>query len=269
MLDSKLRVLAPALLSLTVACGDSGNDGGSDDVGETVDTGTGSGTNDGSEIGTTDMGTTDAGTTDMGTTDTGTSDTGMTDTGTTDTGTSDTGTTDTGTSDTSDTGTSETGNCLPFEIDCDGLDEDCDGIIDNVDAGMDGFCDCYKIGIIGNKGANPAANFEDWLIDKGTIAVRFGTAANHVLTDADLAEYDILIVDRLTHTYSPQEAALLNDWIQAGHGMISMAGYTNAQIDRDQQNSLVSQSGLSYELPLYLNPVEVWENHPIAQGATA
>jgi hypothetical protein len=93
---------------------------------------------------------------------------------------------------------------------------------------MDGFCDCYRIGIIGNKGANPGADFEAWLEDKGTTATRFGTMVNHVLTAQELDAFDILIIDRLTHTYSPQEAAILQTWVEAGHGVISMAGYANS-----------------------------------------
>lgn len=210
---------------------------------------------------TDDEATTDASSTDAdASTDASSTDA---DTSSTDASSTDSSTTDATTESTTDDGA----NCLPAEIACDGMDEDCNDVIDDLDEEQDGFCDCYNIGIIGTAGANPAANFEAWLEDKGTSATRFGTDVNHVLTDADLEPYDILIVDRLTHVYSPAERQILADWLAAGHGMIVMAGYTNNDGDRANQNSLGSAAGLTYEQPIYLNPTEVWENHPIAMGA--
>ncbi|KIG16005.1 hypothetical protein DB30_05059 [Enhygromyxa salina] len=276
------RSLFTCLLTLTaasLACGDNTADGGNDTAN---DGGTASETADGSEasgtMSSTGPGDGDGDTGDGdpgdGDGDTGDGDTGDGDgDGDTGDGDGDTGDGD-GDGDTGD-GDGDTGDgdgdgdqCEVAEIACDGLDEDCNGIIDDLDEGMDGFCDCYRIGIIGNKGANPAADFEAWLESKGTTATRFGTMVNHVLTVDDLAEIDILIVDRLTHQYSPQEAAILQAWIAAGHGLISMAGYTNNPTDVAQQNSLVTiPTGLSYAAPIYIDPTEVWQNHPVAEGA--
>jgi hypothetical protein len=289
-------LLMMTAVSLPLACGRSADDAGDDELGDTG-TGSESGTEtaDESESGTTasttdddvdgstdvdsstDVDTTDVDTTDIdSSTDVDTTDvdesTDSTDaTESTDSSTDATESTDSSTdmdaSTDMDSSSEDTEGCLPFEIACDGLDEDCNDVVDDLDEEQDGFCDCYNIGIIGTVGANPAANFEAWLEDKGTDATRFGTAPNHVLTEADLEPYDVLIVDRLTHVYSPQERQILADWLASGKGMITMAGYTNAQIDRDQQNSLVSASGLTYAAPIYLDPVENWLMHPISQGA--
>jgi hypothetical protein len=247
------------MVSLPLACGRSADESGDDEVGDTGTGESGSTTADEGETGTTASTTSD----DPSSTDSTDIDSS---TDATESTTQTTDATDTSTDASTDSGT-ETDGCLPFEVACDALDEDCNGIVDDFDEEQDGFCDCYNIGIIGTAGANPAANFEAWLEDKGTDATRFGMAPNHVLVEADLEPYDVLIVDRLTHIYSPAERQILIDWLAAGKGMIVMAGYANSQLDRDQQNSLGSASGLNYAAPIYLNPVEIWENHPIAMGA--
>ncbi|MFV8756249.1 hypothetical protein ACNOYE_37350 [Nannocystaceae bacterium ST9] len=255
-------------VAATETAGESGtattNDGESGTTASTTNDGSTDSTDASTSDSTDNSTTNDSSTTNDGSTDsTDNSTTDSTDNSTTDSST------DSSTDASTDSSSSDTDNCLPEEIACDGMDEDCDDVIDNLDEELDGFCDCYNIGIIGTAGANPAANFEAWLEDKGTDATRFGTAANHVLTEADLAPYDILIVDRLTHVYSPAERQILADWLAAGHGMITMAGYANNQADRDQQNSLASASGISYAAPIYIDPVENWLVHPISEGATS
>ena len=154
------------------------------------------------------------------------------------------------------------------ELVCDGVDDDCNGIVDDVDLGGDGFCDCYSIGIVGTAGANPASDFDAWLNATGTGVTRFGTDPGHVLTAEEIAPFDILILDRLTHVYTDAEAAVLRAFVEQGHGLITMAGYDNSATDRAQQNSLVRAVGVQLVEPIYLDPTEEWLEHPISDGTS-
>lgn len=186
----------------------------------------------------------------------------------TDTNTDESESSDSGSNSGSDSDSAgETSECVESEI-CNGVDDDCNGFVDDLDLGMDGFCDCYRIGIIGNNGLGLDAEFEAQLATNGIISTRFGTMPNHQLTTPELEPFDILIIDQLTHQYPPSQAAILQNWVEAGHGLISMAGYADDQTDIDQQNSLASVSGLTYVQPLAGDPVELWEPHPVATGAS-
>ncbi len=194
------------------------------------------------------------------TTTTDTTDTTTTDTSdTTDTSTTDA--TDTSsksdTTDTTDTGTSETTDgCMATEIvevTCDLVDNDCDDVVDNVDVGNDGICDCLSIGIIGNTGYNPSANFEAWLEDQGTVVQRTLLANNPgVVTPAFLAQYDLLLVDRIERSLSPEEAAAIAAFVKDdGRGVITLIGYNfdnnNPGPERDRANTVLAPFGLAYQ----------------------
>lgn len=152
---------------------------------------------------------------------------------------------------------------------CDGVDDDCNGVVDDVDLGNDGFCDCYSIGIVGTPGSNPSSDFEAWLNATGTAVSRIGTDPGHRLTAGELEAFDILILDRLTRAYPEEDAAVLAAYLESGHGLITMAGYTNSTADWTNQNSLVRAAGVQLVEPIYLDPVEQWFAHPITDGAEA
>jgi hypothetical protein len=207
------------------------------------------------------------------TTDPGTSTTGSTGAVSTDTGgsTSDTTGAVSGSTGDGSTGTSTTGpDCMPVAETCNDLDDDCNGIVDDLDVGNDGFCDCLNIALFGNKGANPAAQFEAWLEAQGTQVDRIQTT-NVPLDQATLDKYDIIILDRLIRTYTPQEATLMSNWVGVGGGLMSMTGYTGAPPDVNNPNSLIGPMGLTYNNSkgIISGPVTSWMMHPISMGITS
>ncbi|HEY8377319.1 MAG TPA: hypothetical protein VIK91_12575, partial [Nannocystis sp.] len=160
------------------------------------------------------------------------------------------------------------------EVSCDKIDNDCDGNVDNVDLGGDGICDCLSIGILGNTGFAPASNFKAWLESKGTSVVRTLLANNPgVVTPEFLAQYDLVLIDRIERALSAEEAAALESFVKDhGRGLITLIGYNfdngNPAPERDRANSALSPFGLAYQGPYFGNFVipNFNQNHPISQG---
>ncbi|MBK8266216.1 MAG: hypothetical protein IPK80_33425 [Nannocystis sp.] len=221
---------------------------------------------------TTTAGTTTAGTTSAGTTSEGTTSEVTTSEGTSEGSTEGTteGVTEGTTDDTTEGNTTEP-DCVPSEEICNDADDDCNGIIDDVDVGMDGICDCLSIGIFGTQGANPSAEFQQWLEAQGTEVERIQTAGNVPLDEATLLKYDIVILDRLVRNYNPQEAALTAKWVESGGGLMSMTGYSGAVSDRDRPNSLIQPMGLAYNMSkgFFSGPITNFAAHPITEGLTS
>ena len=149
------------------------------------------------------------------------------------------------------------------------MDEDCDGVVDNFDMEKDGFCDCLSIGILGNPGSNPSANFQDFLESKGTVTDRLFQATGDTLVAGDLDDYQVVIVDRVPRMLTAEEAQVIYDYVAGGGGLISMAGYENSGTQRGYQNSAISVLGTQYAAPIFLSPTEVYVTpHPITDGVS-
>ncbi|MBL9099515.1 MAG: hypothetical protein JNL82_01090 [Myxococcales bacterium] len=195
--------------------------------------------------------------------DTSTSTSTSTTTGTADTTT---GTTDTSTGEPS-TSEGATEVCVPLAETCNGLDDDCDDIVDNVDVAADGFCDCLRIALMGNKGANPTAQFEAWLEMQGTKVDRIHTT-EVPLDQATLNEYDIVLLDWLVRNYTAQEAMILKAWIEGGGGLISLTGFVSSNYVGDRPNTLIAPLGLGYSADkgFFDGPITLFADHPITES---
>ncbi len=129
----------------------------------------------------------------------------------------------------------------------------------------------FNIAIFGNKGARPSTRFGTWLTGQGHKVERIQTD-NTPLTKALLDKYDIIVLDWLVRSYSPQEAKLLADWVDSGGGLMSMTGHTNNGTVVQRPNSLIAPMGLSYNASkgFFDGPVNQWTRpHPLTDGITS
>jgi hypothetical protein len=131
-------------------------------------------------------------------------------------------------------------------------------------------CSPVRIGIFGNPGSNPSSDFQMWLDSAGASATRVQTNPADALTPAVTAPFDVIILDNLVRDYSAAEAQVLQGWIQAGGGLVSMTGYVNDTSIDWRANVLLAPLEVAYSGSLILSgPVTNFVPHPTTMGLTS
>ena len=151
---------------------------------------------------------------------------------------------------------------------CNRLDDDCNGVVDDIDVGGDGLCDCLRIGVLGMPGTLASSSFQGWLEARGTTVTRIGLD-DTPLTAAQLAAFDVVVLDRLVREYTTDEAALLLAFVSGGGGLMSMTGYSGGGEDRLRPNGLLAGLGVEYIAELRSGPVTMFEPHPLTAMLTS
>jgi hypothetical protein len=163
---------------------------------------------------------------------------------------------------------------------CDGIDNDGNGIIDDVDAQRDGLCDCLNIATIGEIGpwSDGGNVFKTWLNSRSpTPAVELG---DKVLSDELLAPFQIVVVlyastNALSgngktlaahHTFSADEVAAFQRWVERGGGVMTTIGYTGDEASEVVNvNRLLAPFGMAYSATKLSEDgyVQDWVKHPV------
>ena len=135
---------------------------------------------------------------------------------------------------------------------CDGLDGNDNGIIDDVDVGRDGICDCLRVAILGSLMSTAddtnVTQFASWLESRSTetvVQIPTGTP----LTPDVLNPYKVIIVANIAGAViTPDDVYNLSQWVGAGGGLMTLAGFTENSADMNGTNTLIQPYGVSYQL---------------------
>lgn len=121
---------------------------------------------------------------------------------------------------------------------------------------------------------HPADVFSTWLDASG--GTKGATALkNQVLTKSLLAPYKMIVAQDISgnHAYTPAEVQELEDWVNAGGGLVVLNGYHGGN-EMENANRLLQPFGMSFGTSLILYgggvsiPVTNWNPHPITTGIT-
>ena len=170
-------------------------------------------------------------------------------------------------------GTSGAGGTIPITISTtptdtpSGVDAEVTSQMVGCDGGDGCTCAPLSVAVLGKPGkwgANPAGDpdtaLQDWLNSSSAGTARADNFTNRVtLTPDFLATYNVIILASLSDdskigpwwTYSADEIAAFQTWIENGGGVISLTGYSSNN-EMAPDNQLIGFSGITY------NNDEVW-----------
>ena len=116
-----------------------------------------------------------------------------------------------------------------------------------------GKCTCLHLALLGtltSAADDPDTTaFTDWLGSKseGSAVATIVPTKPAAVDAAFLANYDILIVANVNGwTFSADEKAAVQKWVEAGGGVITLTGFTSSATEAAATSQLISFAGLSY-----------------------
>ena len=162
---------------------------------------------------------------------------------------------------------------------CDGIDNDGNGKVDDLDLEGDGICDCLRIGTLGIPGKWGAGEvFDDWVNGKSDDDVVHLTPApdDPEITAALLEHLQVIVVQDVSvlNAFSDAEVKAINDWINAGGGLMTLIGYGDSN-ERINVNKILAPASIGYDsaqiLPGDTHPVDdSWNaGHPTAMNISS
>jgi len=131
-----------------------------------------------------------------------------------------------------------------------------------------------RIATLGKKGdAGVGDIFAKWLDKSG--AKTTASLADQVLTASLIAPYKMIVVQNVSenHAYSAEEVSVLEAWVKAGGGLLTLTGFAGPS-EVVNVNSLLAPYGVHYDTKAILFgggttiPVTNWTAHAVTTGIT-
>jgi len=102
-----------------------------------------------------------------------------------------------------------------------------------------------RIAFFGEPGVYDESALMTFLQSYPAIVTRLQTIPSPITADL-LGSFDIVILDQLTRTFDPGEAATFVAWLHGGGSVLSLTGYVNTPSDATLPNSLLADLPMRY-----------------------